>query len=224
MKKAIFWDSDGTLLYGNESFKLSLVRAYKELGYDLSENSAGELMHASCSWFSPDIDHSSQSGEEWWSTLLSKFAAFGKRFGVHDGDIEKINARFRRLAIDYEYELYPDALETLHYFCENGWENYIISNNFPELYKVFDRLGAGKYLSGVFVSACAGYEKPRAEIFRFALEKAGTPDVCYMVGDNPVTDYIGGTNAGMKAILVRTEPKNGEVFCKTLTEIRSLIN
>lgn len=30
MKKAIFWDSDGTLLYGNESFKCSLMRAFIE--------------------------------------------------------------------------------------------------------------------------------------------------------------------------------------------------
>lgn len=36
MKKAIFWDSDGTLLYGNESFKCSLMRAFEEWGYFLS--------------------------------------------------------------------------------------------------------------------------------------------------------------------------------------------
>ena len=35
MKKAIFWDSDGTLLYGNESFKCSLIRAFEEFGYVL---------------------------------------------------------------------------------------------------------------------------------------------------------------------------------------------
>ncbi len=34
MNKCIFWDSDGTLLYGNESFKCSLIRAFKEFGYE----------------------------------------------------------------------------------------------------------------------------------------------------------------------------------------------
>ena len=30
MNKAIFWDSDGTLIYGNESFAYSLVKACEE--------------------------------------------------------------------------------------------------------------------------------------------------------------------------------------------------
>ena len=46
MKKVIFWDSDGTLLYGNESFKCSLVRAFEEFGYSLKEDTARAFMRS----------------------------------------------------------------------------------------------------------------------------------------------------------------------------------
>ncbi len=46
MKKAIFWDSDGTLLYGNESFKCSLMRAFEEFGYVLEEEEARSFMRS----------------------------------------------------------------------------------------------------------------------------------------------------------------------------------
>ena len=48
---------------------------------------------------------------------------------------------FREKVITFEYEAYPDAKEILHYFKEKGFENYVISNNFPELGKAFERLG-----------------------------------------------------------------------------------
>ena len=43
MKKAIFWDSDGTLLYGNESFRIALMSSFSEYGYSLDEDDARSL-------------------------------------------------------------------------------------------------------------------------------------------------------------------------------------
>ena len=61
MKKAIFWDSDGTLLYGNESFKHSLVRAFEQLGYSLEANVAKDFTRQVCSWYVPEKDHSDKN-------------------------------------------------------------------------------------------------------------------------------------------------------------------
>ena len=44
MKKAIFWDSDGTLLYGNESFKCSLIRAFEKFGNSRIRNVRGSRL------------------------------------------------------------------------------------------------------------------------------------------------------------------------------------
>lgn len=222
MKKAIFWDSDGTLLYGNESFKTSLIRSFEKFGYSLEEDVARNFMKSVCSWYVPEKDHSDKNGEEWWKDLLGEISVFCESQGVHRPDIASICDSFRENVVTFEYEAYSDAKAALTYFKEKGYENYIISNNFPELGKVFERLGLDTEISGYFPSASVGYEKPRKEIFEYAKAKAGNPKVCYMLGDNPVTDYRGGLEAGMIPILVHNT-EAGKVCCEQLTDLFGII-
>jgi len=222
MKKAIFWDSDGTLLYGNESFKCSLVRAFEKYGYSLEEDAARNFMRGICSWYVPEKDHSDKDGEAWWQELLNAIIEFTKEQGVDEQDLAFICDTFRENVITYEYESYTDAKEMLHYFKEKGYENYIISNNFPELGKVFERLGLGEEIAGYFPSASVGYEKPRKEIYTYAIEKAGNPEIKYMIGDNPVTDYQGGMDVGMTPILVHNM-QSGKKCCEQLIDLKRMI-
>ena len=222
MKKAIFWDSDGTLLYGNESFKSSLIRAFEEFGYSLEEDVARDFMRSVCSWFVPEKDHSDKNGEEWWEELLGEISKFCEEHGVDKLDITSICHFFRNSVVSFEYEPYSDAKTVLHYFKEKGYENYVISNNFPELGKVFERLGLDTEISDYFLSACVGYEKPRKEIYEYAILKAGTPQIKYMIGDNPVTDYQGGLEAGMTPILVHNIV-DGKVCCEQLMDLLEII-
>ena len=111
----------------------------------------------------------------------------------------------------------------LHRFKEKGYENYIISNNFPELNEVFERLGLGAEIAGCFPSASVGYEKPRKEIYAYAIERAGEPKIRYMIGDNPITDYQGGLDAGMKPILVHNVV-DGKVCCDRLTDLFEIVS
>lgn len=110
----------------------------------------------------------------------------------------------------------------LRYFIEKGYENYIISNNFPELEDVFKQLGLDNEISGYFVSACVGYEKPRKEIFEYAILHAGSSEIRYMIGDNPIADYQGGLNAGMISILVHNA-EEGLICCEQLSDILDII-
>lgn len=73
MKRAIFWDSDGTLLYGNESFRISLMRALGEYGYSLDEDIARTFMKSVCSWYMPEKNHSDKNGGK---RYLKKFVCF----------------------------------------------------------------------------------------------------------------------------------------------------
>lgn len=223
MKKAIFWDSDGTLLYGNESFKSSLVRAFEAFGYVLDEEAAGAFMRSVCSWYQPQRDHSDKNAEEWWEELLGEIRAFCEEHGVTQSDIAPICKSFRENVITFEYEAYADAKEVLHYFKEKGYENYIISNNFPELGEVFERLGMAGEISGYILSASVGYEKPRKEIYEYAVAEAGNPEIKYMIGDNPVTDYQGGMDAGMTPILVH-KTEAGKRCCEQLTDLFGMID
>lgn len=218
MKKGIFWDSDGTLLYGNESFKCSLMRAFEEFGYILEEDDARNFMRSVCSWYLPEKDHSDKNGEEWWQELLGEIHVFCEEHGVCKSDIVPICNSFRENVITFEYKAYSDAKMVLRHFREKGYENYIISNNFPELGKVFEQLGLDSEISEYFLSASVGYEKPRKEIFEYSILKAGNPEIKYMIGDNPVADYQGGLEAGMKPILVHNM-QAGKVCCEQLTDL-----
>ena len=222
MKKAIFWDCDGTLVYGNESFKCSLMRAFDELGYSVNGDEVRCFLRSVCSWYVPEKDHSDKNGEEWWEELLGEIRVFCEKHGVTKPDAEVICNSFRKRVVTYEYEAYPDAKKVLCHFKEMGYENYIISNNFPELGEVFKRLGLGDLISGCFPSASVGYEKPRKEIYEYAISSAGNPDVTYMIGDNPVADYQGGLHAGMTPILVHNTVE-GMRCCEELTKLMDVI-
>lgn len=222
MKKAIFWDCDGTLVYGNESFKCSLMRALEKLGYSVNEEDVRDFLRSVCSWYVPEKDHSDKNGEQWWEELLGEIRLFCKKHGVTDSDAHAVCNSFREKVVTYEYEAYPDAKKVLCHFKALGYKNYIISNNFPELEEVFKRLGLDSEISGCFPSASVGYEKPRKEIFEYAILSAGNPEVRYMIGDNPVADYQGGLNAGMTPILVHGMVE-GMRCCGKLTELMDMI-
>ena len=224
MSKAIFWDSDGTLLYNNQSFRCSMMRAFEQFGYAADEEKIAAFMRKNCSWNHPEKAHDQLNGGEWWDELLGRAAEFFAESGVREEDVAPMCVRFRENVIDYEYRLYDDAQEILAFFESIGYEQYVISNNFPELDEVFGRLGIKRYISGFILSADVGYDKPREEVFRAALEAAGMPDECWMVGDNPVADCLGGMKAGMKPVLVHTAPQDDSVtFCAELTELKKII-
>ena len=66
------------------------------------------------------------------------------------------------------YTLYPDAASTLEALKAKGHKNIILSNNYPDLIEVIEKLGLIKYFDAVIVSAVEGYDKPRAELFDIA--------------------------------------------------------
>ena len=65
------------------------------------------------------------------------------------------------------------------------------------------RLGIDEYPDAVVTSEECGAEKPSEVPFRMILKKLGVcdPSEAVMVGDDPLKDYQGAINAGMKAIL-----------------------
>lgn len=224
MNKAIFWDSDGTLMYGNESFLWSLDKALKNHDYQIERDLIKEFLRGVCSWFTPEKTHPEVTGEVWWEKLLENTKEFCRKYQVAEEDITLVCQEFRKNVVIFDYQLYDDAEEILQYCTQLGYKNYLISNNFPELVKVFERLGLDKYFSGYFLSADIGYEKPNQEIFGQALTKAGNPELCYMVGDNPVTDIKGAQAVGMKTILVhrKAEGVTPDYVCEELLDIKSL--
>lgn len=225
MKKAIFWDFDGTLIHPNESFSDAMHTALAKQNFMVPPDEIRAFLQTACSWYTPEAAYTDKTGEQWWSTLYGKFSLFYKKIGIPQAKEMTINKYFRQRILDSSsYTLYDDAIPVLRQCIEMGYKNYILSNNYPELSSVAKELGLSPYISGCFVSSLIGYEKPRIELFRYALHAAGSPDCSYMIGDNPIADIQGGKAAGMNTILVH---RNGDgspgCQCDTLSEILSLL-
>ena len=205
MSKAIFWDFDGTLVKSNTSFLDSLMKALKNAQVTIPCSDCGQFLKSACSWYFPEKTYFDRTGELWWQTLLSRLQNFLTDFSVPVDKIPAICTCFRQNVVSYPYELYGDALSVLKAAGDLGFQNYILSNNFPELSQVICRYGLDPYLKDVFLSSDLGAEKPCAEIFTAAIEKAEKPFPAVMVGDNPTADISGAKAVGMTAILVHKD-------------------
>lgn len=225
MKKASFWDFDGTIIRPNQSFLNAFQAALRQHGWELPEEEIREHLRGACTWYSPETAYPEETGSRWWECLFVRHRRFLARRGVSRAAAESINESFRRRILDAgQYSLFEDARAALARCRELGYENYLLSNNYPELPQVAEELGLGPYFRDFFISSKIGYEKPREEIFRFALETAGYPEVSYMIGDNPVADIQGGKRAGLKTILVHAGGSTeADLSCESLREIPELL-
>lgn len=225
MGKALFWDFDGTLIHPNESFLDAMKHAITVYYHSILATEIRSFLHTTCSWYTPEISYVGETGQKWWTNLFCRFDSFYKQHNIPKAEWEKINAAFQKEIWNPDnYTLYSDALAVLHRSGEMGFQNYILSNNYPELPLVIDKLGLSGYFTDYIVSSNVGYEKPRKELFDFARSIAQNPNCCYMIGDNPAADIGGGILAGMKTILVhRSGDFGADAVCESLSEIPSLL-
>lgn len=223
-KKAVFWDFDGTLVHPNESFVWALRDALKGCGCCVPEDELRTFLNGVYSWKNAHIDYADRIGDKWWEDLFSHVCAFCAARGIAEHDLDFICGKFRSEVVGREYRLYDDAEEMLAFCREKGYENYVLSNNYPELIEVIERMGLKHHFREIFVSARIGYEKPRPELFAYALERAGNPEIVYMIGDNPIADIQGGNAAGMRTAFVhKDEPSEANWNFAALSELRDVL-
>jgi len=87
---------------------------------------------------------------------------------------------------------------------QRGMKVGVITNGTPALQRnVLDALGLDAYLEHVVIGEVEGYSKPDPRLFERALALAGAmaPETLY-VGDNPITDVLGASRAGMRVALL----------------------
>lgn len=222
--KAIFWDFDGTLVHRNDESFCALKEALQLNGYMIEDSCIRDALHIAHPWNHWEISYEDQTGEKWWDRLFSKLSDFYEQHGVLE--VERVNSAYKKRILSFTcYTVYDDAAMTLEYCQKQGYSNYIISNNYPELPKAVEKLGLAAFFAGYIISADVGFEKPRPELFCHAITKAGDPEICYMVGDNPVADIQGAHTAGMRTIYVHNSipSRYADHICDNLTQIMKII-
>lgn len=96
----------------------------------------------------------------------------------------------------------------------------VISNSDGGMAKLLDSRGLGGCFEAVIDSGTVGHEKPAPEIFRAALQAlAVQAEHSVYIGDIYSVDYMGASNAGMKAILM---DRAGVYATRNLPRIESL--
>ncbi len=107
--------------------------------------------------------------------------------------------------------LAPKALEGIEEMRDIAWHLGVISDADDDyLHAVLSALGILELFDSITSSEEVGVGKPNARIFKKAMEKSGNADVFVHIGDSERRDVGGAKSAGMRAILISKEKKDGK--------------
>ena len=206
--KVFFWDFDMTIAYPRLTKRNSVVDTLREYVHALDDKKAEEVksnLKLTYPWNSSDPMLSRMHGDDAWDCVRCQVYDTFIACGIEEKTAADA-AGAVRVAISNakRYSLYPDAIDTLRTVMARGARNVLLSNNYPELVDVVDKLGLTMYFDDVIVSDIVGCNKPGSEIF--SLAKSRYPGAqFYMVGDNVENDIIGARDNGMTTVLVHAE-------------------
>lgn len=119
------------------------------------------------------------------------------------------------------FELFDDVIPTLDAMDELGIRIGVISNWDYSLHRVLQSHNIHHRFEYVIASLEEGVEKPDPRLFHLTLEKFGVdPSDALHVGDDPVDDFRGAQDAGMRALLIdRRHPKSSGAILAKLTDL-----
>jgi HAD superfamily hydrolase (TIGR01549 family) len=131
------------------------------------------------------------------------------------------------------WQIYPDTLQTLTKFRDEGFKMGLISNAKSDwaVRAILEKNDITKYFGSVVTSASLRIRKPRPEIFTRTLsDLAVKPSDAVFVGDSLEADISGARSVGMRSIHVLRKPIEAahqaepEATVTSLTEAANQIN
>lgn len=146
-------------------------------------------------------------------------------FGIDDFDLAmKFDADFLEVILNYN-ELVEGAFPVLEHLSTKDYELHILSNGF---YEDTNRKAELSGIKGYFKTITSADEinirKPHAEIYQFAVDKAGAKiEESIMIGDDWIADVEGALAFGMEAVFfdVFLDQNEGDNFI-TITKLEEL--
>ena len=106
-------------------------------------------------------------------------------------------SQFGRFAVEM-----PAAEQVLTQLKDEGYQLAIVSNGGHDTrLNTIRGLGIETYFDEIISSGLVGFNKPQPEIFQITAERLGVqPTQCLYIGDHPINDVQGATEAGMHAL------------------------
>jgi putative hydrolase of the HAD superfamily len=225
--RTLLWDFDGTLAYRKGMWSGTLVEVVRSEAPELAitRDDVSPYLQTGFPWQTPEAPHPEiESADDWWEQLNPVFAAAFAGLGIAPARAEALAKRVRRTFCNPErWRLYGDVLPTLTSLAEHGWSHRILTNHVPELSGLVGALGLSELIQEIHNSADSGYEKPHPEAFRRALRGLPPRSAVWMIGDNIRADVLGAQQAGIPAILVRSQSPEALRYCEDLRGVASML-
>jgi len=201
----LFFDLDHTLWDFNANARLTLQELYHELKLEKAgvkdfEQFIGIYLENNEILWEKYRNGEIKSEELRWRRMWNTLA----EFGVADEELaRKMGQRFLEL-LPTRKVLFPDAVDTLQYLKDKGYQLHLITNGFEETQHCKLRnCGIADFFVEVITSEGSNSMKPKREIFDFALNKArAMQHDSIMIGDSIEVDIKGAINAGIDQVYV----------------------
>jgi putative hydrolase of the HAD superfamily len=201
----LFFDLDHTLWDFNANARLTLDELFHELSladagvHDFEEFLKIYLLNNEQLWEryrNGNIRAEELRWRRMWNTLVE--------FKISDEELaKKMGQRFLEL-LPTRKILFPDAVDTLQYLKDRGYQLHLITNGFEETQHCKLRnCGISNFFVEVITSEGSNSMKPKREIFDYALNKAkALQHQSIMIGDSIEVDIKGAINAGIDQVYV----------------------
>lgn len=218
----IFFDIDDTLLDSESAHKVALKKIVDEYSLDTDpEELFSRWMsitdHYLNLFFRNEISQTVQRTER----ITKLFSLAGKE--IPEVETIPVYLKYHRHFLE-SCKVFPETIPVLEQL--KGFRMGIISNGpvADQTYKL-EKNGLIRYFDTVVISEAVGYSKPEKEIFDAALQKAGQiPSGSIFIGDSYENDYLGGKNAGMKAIWLDRKKSPNPAGCESVHSLVELID
>lgn len=202
-------DAGGTLLTERSSRGAMYGEVAREEGLAIADVAMGELMLAVHDRLPRELDGSWRYGRPWFNAFIEE--VFVAELGLDPLRLSKVQeALFGRYRNPDLFQVLPGVLELQADLLRCGVRMAVISNWSPDLHVLLGGLELSGPLEFALTSAEERCEKPGAEIFHRALERAGVaPENALHIGNDPRDDHDGAVAVGMGALLVGPDRADG---------------
>jgi putative hydrolase of the HAD superfamily len=196
---AVFLDIDGTLLWVDLHIEgyIEDLAPYTVNGGLTTEKVAGPAWRSLRRHIEQNIRHRTEEDLAGFRRRNARLTA--EELGI-EAPVEVLTeVAGRRIS----FNPYPESEAVLRHLREMGTSVFAVSNWDIGLGNLLAGLGWSGYFDGVIASAVVGVEKPQGGIFEEALRVAGiSRDRVLHVGNDPITDIEGASEAGIDTVLV----------------------
>lgn len=218
----IFFDVDDTLLDSESAHKVALTKITDEYALRVNPDEIfAEWMNLTNHYLNLFFRNMISGTDQQAKRITELFRIAGEK--IPEEETKPVYLKYRRYFVK-SCRVFPETipvLERLHE-CRMG----IITNGpvADQSYKL-EKNGLIRYFDTVVISEAVGYSKPEKEIFDAALQKAGQiPSGSIFIGDSYENDYLGGKNAGMKAIWLDRKKSPNPAGCESVHSLVELID